>query len=150
MALQKTGAISLSDVAVELKKAATANISLNDADVRALAGVPTGEISLFNLYGKPAFVPGTTKFTSNSSFTLPAGYLSAVIEVWGGGGGGGTFGTTTQATTGGVSSVTGTGLSLIANGGGAGGEFAIGGTAPGGVGGSAIGGSTNTSGGAGG
>jgi len=151
MALQKTGPISHNDVNVELKKAPTANISLNDADVRALAGVPTGEISLFNLYGKPAFVPGTTTFTSNSSFTLPAGYSSAVIEVWGGGGGGGTFGAATAATAGGKSSVSGTGVSLTSNGGGAGSDASsLGTVVSGGAGGTASGGSTNTSGGAGG
>jgi hypothetical protein len=30
--------------------------SLNDADVRALAGVPSGSISMSNLYGKSAFI----------------------------------------------------------------------------------------------
>lgn len=49
-----TGTISLSDVNVELSKSSTAAISLNDTDVRTLAGV-TGSgttISMDNLRGK--------------------------------------------------------------------------------------------------
>lgn len=49
-----TGTISLSDVNVELIKSATATISLNDADVRALAAVPSGLIDLQDLQGKSA------------------------------------------------------------------------------------------------
>jgi sugar lactone lactonase YvrE len=58
MALNSTGAISLGgtttgqSVAVELGKSATATISLNDTAVRTLAGVASGAISLYNLYGK--------------------------------------------------------------------------------------------------
>lgn len=48
------GTISLSDVNVELFKSATATISLNDTDVRALAGVPSGLIDLQDLQGKSA------------------------------------------------------------------------------------------------
>lgn len=49
-----TGTISLSQVNVELFKSATATISLNDADVRGLAGVPSGAIDLQDLQGKSA------------------------------------------------------------------------------------------------
>jgi hypothetical protein len=49
-----TGTISLSQVNVELLKSATATISLNDADVRALAAVPSGLIDLQDLQGKSA------------------------------------------------------------------------------------------------
>lgn len=48
------GTISLSDVNVELSKSATATISLNDADVRGLAAVPSGLIDLQDLQGKSA------------------------------------------------------------------------------------------------
>lgn len=58
MALNPTGPISMGGTVVgesinlELGKAATATISLNDADARALAGISTGTISLSNFYGK--------------------------------------------------------------------------------------------------
>lgn len=52
MTLPLSGAISLSDVNIELGKSATATISLNDADVRALFGVPSGSISMSDGYGK--------------------------------------------------------------------------------------------------
>ena len=54
MALQTTGAISLSDVNVELSNAATETISLNDAVVRTLFGAASGAISLSDGYGKGA------------------------------------------------------------------------------------------------
>jgi len=46
------GTISFSDMNVELGKSATAIISLNDADVRALAGVASGVIDFQDLQGK--------------------------------------------------------------------------------------------------
>lgn len=52
MALPSSGAISLSDVNVELGLSATAQISLGDAAVRALFGVASGAISIGNGYGK--------------------------------------------------------------------------------------------------
>jgi len=52
MALQSSGAISLSNVNVELGRSATAQISLGESAVRNLAGVASGAISLANLYGK--------------------------------------------------------------------------------------------------
>ena len=47
-----TGTISMSQVNVELNLSATATISLNQANVRTLAGVPTGTISMNDLRGK--------------------------------------------------------------------------------------------------
>ena len=52
MTLQSSGAISLSNVAVELGRASNAATSLGEAAVRTLAGVSTGAIALSNLYGK--------------------------------------------------------------------------------------------------
>ena len=52
MALPSSGPISLSQVNVELGLSATAQISLNQANVRTLAGVPSGVISMQNLRGK--------------------------------------------------------------------------------------------------
>lgn len=52
MALPSTGSISMSQVNTELKKSATAVISLNDANVRKLANKPSGTISMNDLRGK--------------------------------------------------------------------------------------------------
>lgn len=58
MALNSSGKISLAgavtgeSVALELSKSATGMISMNDTDVRTLAGVSFGLISLDNLHGK--------------------------------------------------------------------------------------------------
>lgn len=56
MALPSTGSISLSQVAVELSRAATAQTALGEAAVRNLAGLPSGAIGLFNLRGKSAAI----------------------------------------------------------------------------------------------
>ena len=60
-----TGTISLSQVNTELGYSASATISLNDAAVRALAGVSSGTISMSNLQGKSAGNPFTVPFTYN-------------------------------------------------------------------------------------
>lgn len=52
MTLPSSGAISLSQVNTELQKSSSATISLGDSDVRLLAQVPSGTISMSNLYGK--------------------------------------------------------------------------------------------------
>lgn len=66
MPLPSSGPLSLSQVNVELGKASTAPVSLNDADVRTLAGKPSGAISFADLLGKSAEV--------FEQFTLTAGY----------------------------------------------------------------------------
>ena len=65
--------ISLSHVLTELRTTNPGRalpISLGDADVRALAGVPTGPISLTNLLGKSAYVPPapTLSATGNNDY----------------------------------------------------------------------------------
>lgn len=52
MTLPTSGALSLSQVNTELGLAANTAISLNQANVRSLAGVASGAISMSNLYGK--------------------------------------------------------------------------------------------------
>lgn len=52
MSLPSSGIISLNAINVELGKPATGQISLNDSDVRALLGKPSGQISLSDAYGK--------------------------------------------------------------------------------------------------
>ena len=52
MTLQSSGAISLSNVSVELGRAASATTSLGEAAVRGLAGIASGPIFLSSLYGK--------------------------------------------------------------------------------------------------
>ena len=56
MALPSTGPISMRDVNIELFNAENDLISLNDADVRELAGVPSGVISMSDLRGKGQWV----------------------------------------------------------------------------------------------
>lgn len=52
MTLPVSGAISLSDVNVELQRSATATISMNDAELRTLFAVPSGAIGLATGYGR--------------------------------------------------------------------------------------------------
>jgi len=158
MALNGSGPISLAgatagqSIAVELGLSSTGEISLNQANVRTLAGVPSGAIIMpTNFYGKANFTPGNQTYTSSGTFAIPAGTTTLQIEVWGGGGAGGsapfggTYPPSTNNTAGGSSSCNG----LTANGGGLGGNNNYQTFASGGSGGSASGGTTNTTGGAG-
>lgn len=56
MSLPTTGPISLGQVNTELKRPATQTISLNDGQVRQLAGRPSGTISMSDLHGKSAAI----------------------------------------------------------------------------------------------
>ncbi len=61
MALASSGTISMGgststrSINLELGQSASASISLNDSNARALAGVPSGSISISNFYGKSSF-----------------------------------------------------------------------------------------------
>lgn len=92
MALPSTGSISMSQVNIELKKSATATISLNDSAVRKLAGKTSGTISMNDLRGKKASESVTNyQIYSNSwrgenaegsfSFSFPKKVISGKIIV---------------------------------------------------------------------
>lgn len=81
-----TGTISLNDVNVELNKSGTTLITLNDTDVRTLAGVASGAISMDNLRGKTNRVTLSYTFssnTANASLNLSAisGYISGKSDI---------------------------------------------------------------------
>jgi len=78
-------------------------------------------IQMVVLSGAVPFKAGSQVFTSNSSFTVPFGYTTLTIEVWGAGGSGGD--PINSGTSGGYSSVTGSGLSAMTSGGGSGGSI---------------------------
>lgn len=69
MTLPASGQISMNEVNVELDRSGTTQIALNDADVRALAGVPSGQISMSNLWGK-------SNVGENWSANLVAGFTN--------------------------------------------------------------------------
>lgn len=85
MALPTSGAISLSQVNTELGKAATAAISLNDANVRSLAGVASGAIAMSNLQGKSASSPPTLSLAvtgngqTTNSYTVVYAYINCTL-----------------------------------------------------------------------
>lgn len=78
MALPGSGAISLSQVNTELGLAATTAISLNQTNVRNLAGVASGQISMSNLHGKSSL--WTLDFGTNNYTDLN---LRSVGDAWG-------------------------------------------------------------------
>jgi len=106
-----TGQISFDEVNIELEIASGTQISLNDAAVRGLAEVPTGQIAMSNLQGKelPAYIvaSGGTEttvgdykvhvFNATGTFTVnavgnPAGSEAVdYVVVAGGAGAGGPY-----------------------------------------------------------
>lgn len=94
MPLNSSGPISLAggtsgqSIALELGQSSTGQISMNDGNVRTLAGVASGQISMNNFYGKSTVVPNQILYDSPGSytFTVPAGVTSVSICTIGGGG----------------------------------------------------------------
>lgn len=62
-----SGTISLNDVNVELGLAGTTTISMNQTNVRSLAGVPSGAISMQNLQNKSSIVVASITISANTS-----------------------------------------------------------------------------------
>lgn len=95
MTLPTSGALSLSDVLVELQTANSARaapINLGDADVLALAGVSAPPISLSDLYGKSSYTPMTVTGIGddesfNSQFSAGVASCSPSVSVSNGSGG---------------------------------------------------------------
>lgn len=81
-----TGAIKMSDVRLEIYGSGTGQIDMNDANVRTLAGVPSGAISMSQLKGKTwaVFTPNggtvadTEAYPTNASVEL----VCNVAAVW--------------------------------------------------------------------
>ncbi|WP_225241119.1 hypothetical protein [Janthinobacterium lividum] len=57
MTLPSSGTISMAQVNVEIGHGSNAVISLGESAVRTLAGVPSGPVSLSQLYGKSSYTP---------------------------------------------------------------------------------------------
>lgn len=78
MTLPSTGSISMSQVNVELGRSATANLTMNDSALRALAGKPSGTVALSDLRGKtqntaPTISAAKTYDSSTDIITLTLG-----------------------------------------------------------------------------
>lgn len=76
MALPSSGAISLADVNVELGRASTTLISLNEAGLRSLFGIASGSLGLGHGYGK-ANAFSFTISTSQNNLDIRAAAVSA-------------------------------------------------------------------------
>lgn len=79
MALQTSGAISLNQIHTEVGGTSGTQASLNDSDIRVIAGIPSGAVDFADCYGAISVVvtQGTQSFTqatyygfSNSSGSL--------------------------------------------------------------------------------
>ena len=96
MPLNASGPISLGGVTtgesvnLELGKSGTSTISLDDVDVRTLAAVGSGTISLYDFYGKSSFVYGQDEYAAAGvyTWTCPADVTSVSVVCVGAGGGG--------------------------------------------------------------
>jgi len=75
MALPTSGEIPMSAVAAELSRNPGTEISLNDTDVRSLAGIAGGQIALSDLYGKSSIKFRFVKDHSASGTPMDDGVL---------------------------------------------------------------------------
>lgn len=86
MPTPSSGPISLANVSTELGASSTSNRSLGESSTRTLAGVPSGAISLYNLYGKSnvTFSPdgGTISEGSNGGDPAVATITCSTTAVW--------------------------------------------------------------------
>lgn len=79
MTLPSSGAITLNDVNIELGRSSGASINLNDTDVRALSGVPSGQISMSNLHGKSWYGQSRGVYTvTTAAFYQYFGYTQGI------------------------------------------------------------------------
>lgn len=83
MTLPSSGLITFNQINVELGRSPTAYISLNDPEVRALAGKPSGLISLSDLHGKSAISPPTIAYASTTGDGSMGSYLYVNYTVGG-------------------------------------------------------------------
>lgn len=88
MPLPMSGIISFRDINIELGKDPNSPISLNDSDVRALAGKATGIITFSDFRGKSLYVPGSQDWGSPGTYSwnVPAGITTITAMSVGGGG----------------------------------------------------------------
>ena len=87
--LPGSGVISFANISVEILRSSTSQRSLNDADVRTLLGVPSGQISISTAYGKRWVTPGNNSFSYTGStqyFSVPR-YETLTVTINAGGGG---------------------------------------------------------------
>lgn len=70
-----TGTITMNDVNIELSRASGSSITLNDTDVRNLAGVPSGTISMDNLRGKSAIPSVYTIYNAGTESAVMTGFV---------------------------------------------------------------------------
>jgi hypothetical protein len=85
MTLPASGAISTNNINVELRFAATAVITLNDAPLRSLAGKPSGSIALGNFYSLQSRLPLSKVISANTNnYTFSpasvAGYIAGITD----------------------------------------------------------------------
>jgi len=86
MTLPVSGAISMSQVDTELGRASNATVSLGETAVRTLAGVPSGAISMSNLYGKSSRATASYTYSSHTAnaslnVTSLSGYVAGKTDV---------------------------------------------------------------------
>jgi len=86
MTLPVSGAISFNAINVELGVAGTTQANINQASYRTLAGVPSGQISLSNFYGKSSRVTANVTISANTAnYVLNTakapGYIAGITDM---------------------------------------------------------------------